>query len=135
MEDLPTMVSSMNSGGSVSSNTAAVIESIIGTQTSQDASVVSGAIGTLSSGKIGQSSAQAASQNTVQHAVVNTENYDSRGFQTSGTSNVPLPKMDLAEEPALPSMLDLPEMPDLDDLLQDEKEEAPALDLPELPDF
>ena len=135
MEDLPTMVSSMNSGGSVNSNTAAVIESIIGTQTSQDASVVSGAIGTLSRGEIGQSSAQAASQHTVQHAVVNTENFDSRGFQTSGTANVPLPKMDLAEEPALPSMLDLPEMPDLDDLLQDEKEEAPAMNLPELPDF
>ena len=135
MEDLPTMVSSMNSGGSVNSNTAAVLESIIGTQTSQDASVVSGAIGTLSSGEIGQSSAQAASQHTVQNAVVNTENFDSRGFQTSGTANVPLPKMDLVEEPVLPSMVDLPEMPDLDDLLQDEKEKTPALDLPELPDF
>ena len=129
------MVSSMNSRGSVNSNTAAVIESIVGTQTSQDASLVSNAIGTLSSGEIGQSSAQAASQNTVQHAVVNSENFDSRGFQTSGTANVPLPKMDLAKEPALPSMLDLPEMPDLDDLLQDEKEETSAFGLPELPDF
>ena len=119
----------------MNSNTAAVIESIIGTQTSQDASVVSSAIGTLSSGEIGQSSAQAASQYSVQHAVVNTENFDSRGFQTSGTANVPLPKMDLVEEPELPSMLDLPEMLELDDLIQDEKEETPALDLPELPDF
>ena len=43
--------------------------------------------------------------------------------------------MDLVEEPALPSMLDLPEMLDLGDLLQDEKQEPPALDLPDLPDF
>ena len=135
MEDLPTMVSSMNLGGSVNSNTAAVIESIVGTQTSQDASVVSSAIGTLSSGEIGQSSAQAASQNTVQHAVVNTEKFNARGFQTSGTTSVPLPKVDLVEEPTLPVMLDLPEMPDLDDLLQDEKDEPPALELPYLPDF
>ena len=56
-------------------------------------------------------------------------------FQTSGTTNVPLPKVDLVEEPALPSMIDLPEMPDLDDLLQHEKDEPPALDLPDLPDF
>ena len=135
MEDLPTMVSSFNSGGSVNSNTAAVIESIVGRQSSQDGSVVSNAIGTLSSGEIGQSSAQAASQNTVQHAVVNTGKFDSRGFQTSGTENVPLPKLDLVEEPVLPTMLDLPEMPDLDDLVQDEKEEPPAPELPELPDF
>ena len=32
-------------------------------------------------------------------------------------------------------MLDLPEMPDLDDSIQGEKEETPALGLPELPDF
>ena len=119
----------------MNSNTAAVIESIVGTRTSQDASVVSSAIGTLSSGEIGQSSAQAASQNTVQHAVVNSENFDSRGFQTSGAANVPLPKMDIVEETGLPSMLDLPEMPDLDDLIQGEKEETTALGLPELPDF
>ena len=135
MEDLPTMVSSMNSGRNVNSNTAAVIESIVGRQTSQEASIVSSAIGTLSSGEIGKSSAQAVSQNTVNHAVVNTENFDSRGFQTSGATNVPLPVPTHVEQPTLPAMLDLPEMPDLDDLIQGEKDTTPAVDLPKLPDF
>jgi len=135
MEDLPTMVSSMNAGGNINSNTAAVIESIVGRQSTQDASAVSNAIGTLSSGEIGQSSAKAASQNMVQHAVVNTENFDSRGFQTSGVTNVPLPQVNLVEESTLPTMLDLPEMPDLDDLIQNENEEPSAFGLPELPDF
>ena len=135
MEDLPTMVSSMNSGRNVNSNTAAVIESIVGRQTSQEASIVSSAIGTLSSGEIGKSSAQAVSQNTVNHAVVNTENFDSRGFQTSGATNVPLPVPTQVEQPTLPAMLDLPEMPDLDDLIQSEKDTTPAVDLPKLPDF
>lgn len=135
MEDLPTMVSSLNSVGNVSSNTAAVIESIVGRQSSHDASVVNNAIGTLSSGEIGKYSAEVVSQNTVNHPVVNTENYDSRGFQTSGAANVPLPVTDVTEELEMPEMLDLPEMPILDDLLEGEKEIPPAIDLPELPDF
>ena len=135
MEDLPTMVSSLNTAGNVNSNTAAVIESIVGRQTSQDASVVSSAIGTLSSGEIGISSAKAASQNKVQHAIVNTDTFDSGGSQTSNVTNVPLPKPATNEEQTLPVMLDLPNMPDLDDLIQDQKEAEPAFDLPEIPDF
>ena len=135
MEDLPTMVSSLNTAGNVNSNTAAVIESIVGRQTSQDASVVSSAIGTLSSGEIGISSAKAASQNKVQHAIVNTDTFDSGGSRTSDVTNVPLPKPATNEEQTLPVMLDLPNMPDLDDLIQDQKETKPAFDLPEIPDF
>ena len=135
MESLPTMVNSLNSGRAVNSNTAAVIESIVGRQSTQNASAVSSAIGTLSTGKIGQTSAQAASQNVVEHAVVNTGNVDARGFQTSGTASIPLPVAEEKPSSELPGMLDLPAMPDLDDLIGEDTNSPSALDLPELPDF
>ena len=98
-------------------------------------SVVNNTIGTLSSGEIGQYSAEVVSQNTVNHPVVNSDNYDSRGFQTSGAANVPLPVTGVTEELEMPEMLDLPEMLILDDLSEGEKEILQAIDLPELPDF
>ena len=57
MEDLPTMVSLDAAQDSVNPNTAAVIESIIGSQATQDESAVDNAISALSKGQIGQSSA------------------------------------------------------------------------------
>ena len=135
MESFPTMVNSLNSGRAVNSNTAAVIESIVGRQSTQNASAVSSAIGTLSTGKIGQTSAQAASQNVVEHAVVNTGNADTRGFQTSGTASIPLPVAEEKPSSELPGMLDLPAVPDLDDLIGEDTNPPSALDLPELPDF
>ena len=41
----------------------------------------------------------------------------------------------MTEELEMPEMLDLPEIPILDDILEGEKEIPPAIDLPELPDF
>ena len=69
MEDLPTMVSLDAAQDSVNPNTAAVIESIIGSQATQDESAVDNAISALSKGQIGQSSAAAVSNNDVDHAV------------------------------------------------------------------
>ncbi|MBG46470.1 MAG: hypothetical protein CMB76_08165 [Euryarchaeota archaeon] len=137
MEDLPTMVSLDDAHDSVNPNTAAVIESIIGTQVTQNESAVSSAINALSQGKIGKSSAAAVSNNDVDHTEVNASQFDSRGFQTEGFASIPLPEMPPLELPDVPPMADLPAMPDLDDLLNEDESSAapPPLDLPELPDF
>ena len=118
-------------------NTAAVIESIIGSQATQDESAVDNAISALSKGQIGQSAAVAASNNEVGHAKVNVDKFDSRGFQIDGIESIPLPEVPPLDLPDVPPMADLPEMPDLDDLLnEDEASYAPPpLDLPDLPDF
>ena len=137
MEDLPTMVSLDAAHDSVNPNTAAVIESIIGSQATQDESAVDNAISALSKGQIGQSAAAAASNNEVDHAKVNVDKFDSRGFQIDGIESIPLPEVPPLDLPDVPPMADLPEMPDLDDLLnEDEASSAPPpLDLPDLPDF
>ena len=137
MEDLPTMVSGVNTQSGVNTNTAAVIESIIGKQTTQDVSAVSDAIGTLSSGDIGKSSAEIAQGNLRQAPDATNQNFDSRGFQTEGIASIPLPKSTVEPVTEVPVMSDLPDMLDLDDLLgEDESEDSmPPLDLPELPDF
>ena len=137
MEDLPTMVSSVNTQSGVNTNTAAVIESIIGKQTTQDVSVVSDAIGTLSSGEIGKSSAEVAQGNLRQIPEATNQNFDSRGFQTEGIASIPLPKSTVEPVTDVPVMAELPKMLDLDDLLGEDASEnsMPPLDLPELPDF
>ena len=137
MEDLPTMVSLDAAQDSVNPNTAAVIESIIGSQATQDESAVDNAISALSKGQIGQSSAAAVSNNDVDHAKVNLDKFDSRGFQIDGIESIPLPEVPPLELPDVPLMADLPEMPDLDDLLNEDEASAapPPLDLPDLPDF
>lgn len=137
MEDLPTMVSLDAASGVTNSNTVAVIESIIGTQTTQDSSKVIDAIGTLSSGEIGKSSAAAAKENSVQEPAISKPNFDSRGFQTEGIASIPLPNLVPLETPEAPVLANLPGMPDLDDLLKEDEIEValPPLDLPELPDF
>ena len=123
--------------GVVNTNTAAVIQSIVGSQTTQDASAISNAINTLSTGEIGAASASAVAENVVEHTKVNTEKFDVRGFQTEGVSSVPLPKSQPADIPELPEMVALPDLSDLDDLFESDDNETslPALDLPELPDF
>ena len=137
MEGLPTMVSLDAAQDSVNPNTAAVIESIIGSQVTQDESAVDNAINALSKGQIGQSSAAAISNNEVDSAKVNVDKFDSRGFQIDGIESIPLPEVPTLELPGVPVMADLPEMPDLDDLLNEDEASAapPPLDLPELPDF
>ncbi len=137
MEDLPTMLSLDNPQDNVNPNTAAVIESIIGSQTTQENSVVTNAIDTLSVGDIGESSAAAVAHNDVDHTIINVEEFDSKGFQTGGAPSIPLPLVPPLELPELPSMVDLPEMPDLDELLEEDEiaEAPPPLDLPDLPDF
>ena len=137
MEDLRTMVSSLNTQSGVNTNTAAVIESIIGKQTTQDVSAVSDAIGTLSSGDIGKSSAEIAHGNLRQVPEATNPNFDSRGFQTEGIASIPLPKSTVEPVTEVPVMSDLPDMLDLDDLLGEDESEGsiPPLDLPELPDF
>ena len=137
MEDLPTMVSLESAQDSVNPNTAAVIESIIGSQVTQDESAVDNAISALSKGQIGQSSAAAVSNNEVDRAKVNVDKFDSRGFQIDGIESIPLPEVPTLELPDVPVTADLPEMPDLDDLLNEDEASAapPPLDLPELPDF
>ena len=137
MEDLPTMVSLDGAQDAVNPNTAAVIESIIGSQTTQDESAVSNAINALSQGQIGQSSAAAVSNNDIEHTKVSVSKFDSRGFQIDGIESIPLPEVAPLELPDVPPMADLPEMPDLDDLLDEDEVSAapPPLDLPELPDF
>ena len=137
MEDLPTMVNLDGDQDLVNPNTAAVIASIIGTESTQEDTAVSNAINTLTSGEIGVSSAAAVVHNDIDHTKVNVDNFDSRGFQTQGIDSIPLPIVPALELPDLPAMADLPEMPDLDDLLnEDAVAAAPApLDLPELPDF
>ena len=171
MEDLPTMVNLDNNQELVNPNTAAVIASIIGTESTQEDTAVSNAINTLTSGEIGASSAAAVVHNDIDHTKVNVdnvesrgfetqgigtiplppeavhndvedikvneENFDSRGFQTQGIASIPLPEVPALELPELPAMADLPEMLDLEDLLnEDAVAAAPApLDLPELPDF
>lgn len=137
MEDLPTMVNLDSDQDLVNPNTAAVIASIIGTESTQEDTAVSNAINTLTSGEIGVSSAAAVVHNDIDHTKVNVDNFDSRGFQTQGIDSIPLPIVPALELPDLPAMADLPEMPDLDDLLnEDAVAAAPApLDLPELPDF
>ena len=137
MEGLPTMVSLDAAQDSVNPNTAAVIESIIGSQVTQDESAVDNAINALSKGQIGQSSAAAISNNEVDSAKVNVDKFDSRGFQVDGIESIPLPEVPTLELPDVPVMADLPGMPDLDDLLNEDEASAapPPLDLPELPDF
>ena len=137
MEGLPTMVSLDAAQDSVNPNTAAVIESIIGSQVTQDESAVDNAINALSKGQIGQSSAAAISNNEVDSAKVNVDKFDSRGFQIEGIESIPLPEVPTLELPDVPVMADLPGMPDLDDLLNEDEASAapPPLDLPELPDF
>ena len=137
MEGLPTMVSLDAAQDSVNPNTAAVIESIIGSQVTQDESAVDNAINALSKGQIGQSSAAAISNNEVDSAKVNVDKFDSRGFQIDGIESIPLPEVPTLELPDVPVMADLPRMPDLDDLLNEDEASAapPPLDLPELPDF
>tara|TARA_B000000565_G_scaffold219610_1_gene173891 strand:- start:23 stop:673 length:651 start_codon:yes stop_codon:yes gene_type:complete len=137
MEGLPTMVSLDSAKDSVNPNTASVIESIIGSQVTQDESAVDNAISALSKGQIGQSSAAAVSNNEVDRAKVNVDKFDSRGFQIDGIESIPLPDVPTLELPDVPVMADLPEMPDLDDLLNEDEASAapPPLDLPELPDF
>ena len=122
---------------SVNPNTAAVIESIIGSQVTQDESAVDNAINALSKGQIGQPSAAAISNNEVDSAKVNVDKFDSRGFQIDGIESIPLPEVPTLELPDVPVMADLPGMPDLDDLLNEDEASAapPPLDLPELPDF
>ena len=75
--------------------------------------------------------------NDAEDIKVNEEHFDSRGFQTQGIASIPLPEVPALELPELPAMADLPEMLDLEDLLnEDAVAAAPApLDLPELPDF
>ena len=131
MEDLPTMVSSMNPIGNVNANTAAVIESIIGRQNLHDVKTLNNAIGTLSSGEIGRTSAEIATQNTVQHAVVNRQIPDSGGLQTSRISSVQLPDTKQVEIPESPEMFHLPKMVNLDG----DREMSEGLRLPDLPDF
>ena len=137
MEGLPTMVSLDAAQDSVNPNTAAVIESIIGSQVTQDESAVDNAINALSKGRIGQPSAAAISNNEVDSAKVNVDKFDSRGFQIDGIESIPLPEVPTLELPDVPVMADLPGMPDLDDLLNEDEASAapPPLDLPELPDF
>ena len=137
MEDLPTMVNLDITNSEANSNTVAVIESIIGSQTTQDSSTISNAIGTLSSGEIGKSSEAVANQNSVQKPEQAQPNFDSRGFQTEGIASVPLPTQAPLELPDVPVMADLPAMPDLDDLLAEDEYTAapPPLDLPDLPEF
>ena len=137
MEGLPTMVSLDAAQDSVNPNTAAVIESIIGSQVTQDESAVDNAINALSKGQIGQPSAAAISNNEVDSAKVNVDKFDSRGFQIDGIESIPLPEVPTLELPDVPVMADLPRMPDLDDLLNEDEASAapPPLDLPELPDF
>ena len=137
MEGLPTMVSLDAAQDSVNPNTAAVIESIIGSQVTQEESAVANAISALSKGQIGQSSAAAVSNNEVDRGKVNVDKFDSRGFQVDGIESIPLPDVPTLELPDVPVMADLPEMPDLDDLLNEDEASAapPPLDLPELPDF
>ena len=137
MEGLPTMVSLDAAQDSVNPNTAAVIESIIGSQVPQEESAVDNAISALSKGQIGQSSAAAVSNNEVDRTKVNVDKFDSRGFQVDGIESIPLPDVPTLELPDVPVMADLPEMPDLDDLLNEDEASAapPPLDLPELPDF
>ena len=137
MEGLPTMVSLDAAQDSVNPNTAAVIESIIGSQVTQEESAVNNAISALSKGQIGQSSAAAVSNNGVDRTKVNVDKFDSRGFQVDGIESIPLPDVPTLELPDVPVMADLPEMPDLDDLLNEDEASAapPPLDLPELPDF
>ena len=137
MEGLPTMVSLDAAQDSVNPNTAAVIESIIGSQVTQEESAVDNAISALAKGQIGQSSAAAVSNNEVDRTKVNVDKFDSRGFQVDGIESIPLPDVPTLELPDVPVMADLPEMPDLDDLLNEDEASAapPPLDLPELPDF
>ena len=137
MEGLPTMVSLDAAQDSVNPHTAAVIDSIIGSQVTQEESAVDNAISALSKGQIGQSSAAAVSNNEVDRTKVNVDKFDSRGFQVDGIESIPLPDVPTLELPDVPVMADLPEMPDLDDLLNEDEASAapPPLDLPELPDF
>jgi hypothetical protein len=137
MEDLPTMVNLDSNHESVNPNTAAVIASIIGGTSTQEETAVANAIDTLSSGEIGASAAAAVAHNEVDHTKVNIDTFDVRGFQTQGVDTVPLPSVAELELPELPSPVDLPEMPDLEDLLTEDAiaNVPPPLDLPELPDF
>ena len=136
MEDLPTMGSLDSAAENVNPNTAAVIASIIGTEQIQKESAVSSAINTLSTGDIGESAAAAVAHNEVEHAKVNSEVFDHRGFQTQGTDTVPLPVVPALELPDL-TIAELPVMPDLEELLSEDANAAapPPLDLPELPEF
>ena len=143
MEDLPTMVNLDSAADSVNPNTAAVIASIVGSTSTQEETAVSNAIDTLSSGEIGASAAAAVAHNDVDHTKVNLETFDVRGFQTQGAESIPLPGIEELETPLTPklelpdtpSIMDLPEMPDLDSLLNDDVEPTviPPLDLPDLP--
>jgi len=136
MEDLPTMVSLDKSESTVNSNTAAVIESIIGSQVHQDTNTISNAIGTLSTGEIGKSSAAVVNANTNKNTETLALSKNEQSFQTEGVPYIPLPNIGTKKSSDLPPMLDLPDMIDLEDIDDvDEETNNSNLDLPELPDF
>ena len=68
---------------------------------------------------------------------MNLGTVDSRDFQTEGVVSVPLPLVPALELPDLPAVVDLPEMADIDDLLNEDANTSapPPLDLPDLPEF
>ena len=137
MEELPTMVSLDNVNQEANTNTIAVIESIIGAQQTQDSSTISDALGALSSGSSEKSPLVDDIQNNMPKSVRIEDKFDERGFQTDGLASVPLPNNAPLEAPKVPVVTNLSEMPDLEDLLNEDEYSAapPPLDLPELPDL
>jgi len=129
LEDMPTMVSGNSQVDFVNTNTAAVINSIVGQQTAQTKSQVDGAIGVLSSGEIGKSSAAAVEINQVQHTKVNLQQSNVE-LPVQSFESVPLPV-----SPSQPVEHDVAAMIDLDDLLGENNSQKTQIDLPELPDF
>jgi len=133
LEELPTMVSLDNPEEFVNPNTASVIASIVGSGTGQSSNAVSSAIGTLSSGEIGRTSAEAASVNKIDHTKVHT--IETKKFE-SVTSNYNSLEVTSVPLPELPTDDEIPSMLDLDELISDESvTESEKMDLPELPDL
>ena len=138
-----------------SSHTKNIIDSIIGTNKEIDESLVSNAIGALSTGEFGQAAQQIAEQLPAPHKesdnVLQSSTTIKLEYDLESKSNIPLPSIQIAEEPKIaeiPALAELdnsPSLPDLTDLFEDEiiddkvaiksDEKQDFIETPDLPDL
>lgn len=138
-----------------SSHTKSIIDSIIGTNKEIDESQVSNAIGALSTGEFGQAAQQIAEQLPAPHKesdnVLQSSTTIKPEYDLESKSNIPLPSVQIAEEPKIaeiPVLTELdnsPSLPDLTDLFEDEiiddkvaiksNEKQDFIETPDLPDL
>ena len=108
-EALPTAIAHVSGLAQVNPQTQAIVSQIAAQTTAPSDEQVAGALSSMDRMEVPE---------------------QERTFVTQGAEHVPLPNLDIPEPPSsLPLM---PDLPDVDDLFE---EELPPLDLPELPEL